>query len=378
MKSWVFVLFMLPAVLSVAAVSGVRFDDPSYDEFEGLDLAQVLIRDGRHDEAERWMARAKFSEKSDERFLRLSAEIRFARGDFEESLELARAALDRAPEESRLETLLLIAESLRGLGRSEDCAQAFARIEVKKLSVAQRLRRAECERSAGRIGAAWRTYRSSEDVAILKARWAFFLELGLVHEAEKQAFRTLSRPDVSAGDLLGIAEVFDTKGRGDEAFHLLEAGRIRFPLEKDILLAWAQLAYRRGLEEASAEAFALVALTDPKYYYHAAEIHRQLGKFERSRFLNRLIPDGDEKLKQSVALGVDQNRWDLIAGLEGPLSRSELIKSDEISYALAYSLIRIGAPTEMVSFHLDRLSSAEYLAKAQALRQALDPGAESR
>lgn len=351
------------------AVGAVRFDDPAYDEFEGLPLAEILSRDGRHAEAKAQLASLSGGERKGPLFLRIEGEILFAEGKFDAALAKFKTALGTAAVADREPLWIWIARSQDRMDRAADCAESFARVS-NPLPAWILLIRAECENKAGKTAAAWSSLTSSDDAAVAKARLEMLLRLGLVGEALRVALERGARAEATPGDLLTTAETFEKHRRTAESFQVLEFARTRFPAEKDVLLAWAQIAYTRGLAEATANAFATAALTDPKFHYHAAEILRQLGHYERSRYLNRFIPDAEERLKQSVALHVDMNRWDLIAALEGPLSRGALARNDEINYALAYSLMRRKDGTPRVPTYLDRITRPEFLVKATALREA--------
>ena len=60
----------------------------------------------------------------------------------------------------------------------------------------------------------------------------------------------------------------------------------------------------------------------------------------------------------------------MIASLESVLSRSELAKDDEIRYALAYSLVRVGQISEPLKY-LAQITKPELIEKTTVLRKTL-------
>lgn len=118
------------------------------------------------------------------------------------------------------------------------------------------------------------------------------------------------------------------------------------------------------------EGFSRAALSDGKYAYHAAEINRQAGRYERSQFFNARIPDDKERLKQKLAIYVDKGQFAMIASLESILQRSPLINDDEIRYALAYSLVRTGEYKRPLQY-LAKITNKDFLEKTVILRNAL-------
>jgi hypothetical protein len=168
-----------------------------------------------------------------------------------------------------------------------------------------------------------------------------------------------------------MAEALLEGGAREESLLALETARLRFPKDQDLLVAIAPRYFARGLKRATAEAFSLAALRDPKFAEHAAETLRQSGSQQRSRYFNIFIPGEKERVRQKLALAVEGSRWDLVASMDSLVRRTSLVHDDEVSYALGYSLLR-GGEKERARSYLESVRAPGQLAKVSALIKVLE------
>lgn len=367
MSRWSVLLLFLALPLVVSAAVRVQVLDPAYDEFEGLDLAEALIRDGRWSEASPLLDNAAPAEAL--RTTRLRGDWHFAAGRPAAALEAwgqALAMTELAPAQASLHRRR--ARAFANLEKWTDCAAEFARAGESSQE-ADVLLQAHCLEKAARPGEAWRILvRHEGSEALENERLGFLLRRGLRQVAFERAQSRLATSSKQRQIL--VAELFEAQGASSESFKLLEIARVAHPGDADVLLSWAQLAHRRGLARAVAEAYEQLAWSRPKYFYHAAELWRQVGRFERSSMMNLFIVDETERLKQTIALAVDRGRYDRILSLTGALSRSPLAKDDDVNYALSYAFARVG-DRENALRGLERVTRADLLPKAAALRESL-------
>lgn len=376
-----YVLLSLIALLAPPAPAGAApaaASDPLYDELEGADLAAALLRDGKHAAARAALEGLAASERRRRAALvaLLEGELALASGNPSEAVprfEAGLAAEGAAPLRGELE--LALARAHERSGRPKDCAAAATRAaDLAYRTETEALRKASCERAAGDAVAAWGTLDRAIGTGlgfgarIEKAR--LMLSLGLREEASLQAQEHIAgRATVS--EALALAEALLEAGAKEEALLALETARLRFPHDQEVLLAVAPLYYARGLKRATADAFALASVHDPSYAEHAAETLRQAGGRQRSRYLNIYIPGERERGRQKLALAVEGSRWDLVSSMDSLVRRTKLDDDDEVSYALAFSLLRGGDLGRSRSY-LERVKGAGLLAKVSALFKSLE------
>lgn len=361
--------------ISLEAHSAVRVEimDPAYDEFEGLDLAEALIRDGRAAEASPLLVTTAKGRES--RRLKLQGDLAFALGKDPEALAKWDASLARA--ETSLEEKHALhrrrAQAWARMGNSQECVNEFKKVPSSK-DEKEVLLRTSCLEKTAKLEEAWRVLsQATESPTIEKERLAFLLRRGLrqvAFERVQAQIQAQGQASPSREALLNSADLFETHGALRESFRLLEIARVQWPQDVEVLLTWARAAHREGLTLAVAEAYEIAATSEGKYYYHAAELWRQARQFERSKRMNTMIVDETEQLKQKIALAVDQGRYDRILSLTGALSRSPLAKDDDVNYAVSYAFARVGN-REGALHSLDRVTRADLLSKAAALRKTL-------
>ena len=234
--------------------------------------------------------------------------------------------------------------------------------------------KANCERQIKRKDWAWLTLQLAQKIFasynVEVERIQLLLDLKMNHEALSASLRWFSNHLSPATHYLNIAEMFQVAKSTGEALAVLEMARAQHPAHMDINLVLSQVYFQKGMLNAAEEGFRRAALSDAKYYYHSAELNRQTRHYERSLYLNALVVDEKERLKQKIATYVDANKYSLIASLDAVIQRSELQKDDEVKYALAYSLVRVGNFEKPLKY-LSQITKSELIEKTTVLRQTL-------
>ncbi len=347
---------------SCASVAFATVKDPTYDEVEGLDLVEALIRDGKLDIARKELKAMKPSD----RFWMVS-------GHLEMAAEKWSAAASHY-EKSVLQPArqLHLARAVKALVDFKRCSQLFSEsAELWLNKEADIIAKSECEYKSQRFELAWQTLKQGrakkDSFPLLREQVALKLELNLVREALTTALAESSVRSIN--ELLSLAELFNDKKFSMEALTLVEMARQRSPLDLDANLSAAQIFFQRGDLHSTVEAFERAAKTDPKFNYHAAEMHRQLGHQERATFYSQFIPEDKKRLKTRMAIYVEKGRYPLIASMESVIARSELKDDDEMKYAMAYALLRQGDLSKSLK-HLSRIVKPELQEKAALLKKA--------
>lgn len=367
MKKLLIVLFL------ISFNSFAEVKDPSYDEFEGLDLIEILIRDGKLSLAEAEIAKIK---SLDSRSYFLKGRLKISQEKWSEGLTALQSAEKSVTDHGlKLSIVSYQAVVLAQLEKWDSCAKKFSEVpRGMMLSESQAVTRAQCEKKSNDYDAAWRTLLASQErwgsFTVETEKVLFLLELKLKAEATSSLFSWFASHPAMPSQYQNMAEIFLSQGESQAALEVIELGRMAYPLDVDINLAFAQFYFQKNNFLVSAEGFGSAALSDPKYFYHAAENYRQLQMFERSQYFNQFIFDPKGKLKQTMALYIDQAQYSKIASMENIIMRSELHKDDELRYALAYSMA-LNSDVESPLKYLATIQKPELLEKSTLLRKAL-------
>ncbi|MBY0315141.1 MAG: tetratricopeptide repeat protein [Bdellovibrionales bacterium] len=347
--------------------------DPMYDELEGLDLIEALVRDNKLT-----LAEEEFQKKHPKsaRSYYLKGRLRYAQEKWVDATgEFTSAANFESDPELKNSISIFHAMSLSHRQMWKECRDQFSKVERRRMNLeSQVLARASCEKNSGDFSQAWKTLawaqRQWNSFSVKNEEIQLLLDLKLVHQAQSAAFEWFRVHAGLASQYQNIAEVFFQRGESESALELLELGRLAHPLNVDLNLALAQFYFQKNNYGASAEGFVYASLSDNKYSFHAAETYRQMHLFQRSQFWNQFIVDPKEKLRQTMALYIDQAQYPKISTLENIIMRSELHKDDELRYALAYSMA-LNGEVDVPLKYLASIQKPELLEKSSLLRKAL-------
>lgn len=354
-------LIVLLLSLSLTAPAAVK--DPIYDDFEGLDLVEALIRDGRFDLAENELKNVPPSERR----TRVAGDLTYAAQKFESAYETYRK-LSPGPQND-----LSRARAAAQLKKWPECVQHFQNSGRLWLGAeADVIFKANCEFQDRRFADSLATLVSGKKThpgfSLQREQVSLLLELSLSQSALSAA---LERAQESTPvELLGLAELFHAKKLRRETLILLELGRTRFPFDVDLNLSLAKAYFAKGDLRSTAEAFERAARVDAKFTYHAAEIRRQLGDKQTAAYWLPQIADEKEKLRARLAYYVDSSWYSLIASMDGLVASSPLNRDDEVRYAMGYSLFRQGQ-TEKPLKYLSQIRSPHHAERAALLKKSI-------
>lgn len=361
---------MLLLIFSIFAYAGLPKEamDPIYDEYEGVELSAALLRDGKVPAAHQvWLSLSE-KEKSRPEANFLAGNIFSAEQNFTAALEFYVRAEGGA--EIRGPLAIQKAKAYFALGQLEGCAIELKKLGEKSYQTEElSILRSKCEQNQA-LQHLVEGGNRLKSFSLFQEKIQLLLEKKLFLVAKSEAFQYLEKsPDPS--EALRLAELFQSAQRWEDALLILENAKIRFPGLKDLLLAIAPLYHRKEWRMATIQAFESAAVFDRKYFEHSAELNRQSGNFFRSLQQIPLIPDEKVKLRLQLANYVDRGRWDLVSSLDTAVRRSDLRNDQEVGYALAFSLARLGKIARAKEY-LAQVRSPALLAKATALRSILD------
>ncbi len=364
-------LFIIGILLALPSAEGF-VKDPIYDDLEGYELVTALIKDSKWDLAWEELKKKDIQVQDPARYHLLLGQYYYGKDEWKKALsELKTVSVGPWKEAA----LLYQARANSQSKNDQECVEAYSKINVLIVGVApDSVWWSACAFRLKKYQMSWKILEEAQkqyqSFAVLREKVSLKIKLNMFHEAYLEAAHWFGQNPGFSSQYLDVSEELHAVGATDAAIHILEQGRVRDPLHLDINLTLSQLYFQKGMLQAAEEGFVRAAQTDAKYFYHSAEINRQLGRIERSLYFNGFVQEPKEKLKQKIASYVDVNKFPLIASLESILARSELAKDDEVKYALAYSLVKMGQVEEPLQY-LSSITKPELIEKTTLLRKTL-------
>ncbi len=329
--------------------------DPKYDPFDGSDLVKVLVKDGLVDLADGILDQQTSDYKNSAEGIFFKAKILGMERKWKPFIKLAENL-----ENPELDEYKILAYS--ELSEWEKCSQINDHSIVQIIPI-----KYNCALKSKNPELAFKILKSApKDSNLIKMKIIFLLDYGFVEEAKENLF--VKSVYLNDTDLFLVLDHFKEKGLYKDLLISLQFLKIIYPNNSDLLLYFAQISFSQGLKHAAADAFSEASISRPSFAFHAAELLRDLKKFQRSQFMQFFIPEEKELLRQKMALWLDQEKFREISSLKRMLPRSEMKNDDDANYSLAYSLMKTGQTEEVVRF-LNKITKAEILPKATALQK---------
>jgi predicted Zn-dependent protease len=197
------------------------------------------------------------------------------------------------------------------------------------------------------------------------------VELGLFQQAGDEARQYLKRENVTAVDYTVVSEALLRAEAYEEAIHLLEIARLKWPDNRDLTIQLARSYLNSGHELISARLFHAASLEDESFVQDAAELYRRHGKLSMALRLNERILDQKAKIRQRLGLLIEMERFEEASALSSRLSRLGLLEDDTIRYALAYALFKVGQMRQAEE-QLARIQDAAVFQKSMELRMSME------
>ncbi len=255
------------------------------------------------------------------------------------------------PEEQRHTALSLwfyLGQALYRVGRFRESAEALENAEGlgQGISGFYRLwsrawsRAGQFERARQILEKGLRS--SPQDIGLLREAVVLYAEAGFF-QAAAQTAQKLTRLNEAAGAQvwLMLLDRMRTTTASPQRLELLEALRLRFPRNDEILVrrcvAWATSQAHR----AAAACFAQMAHKRPEMAYYAAAAHLQAGDLFQALRWNQRVPSEPRRTRQRAALWLSQRAYAQVFALLWPMWEKRVLQEVE-RYRLAYSALQIG------------------------------------
>ena len=139
-----------------------------------------------------------------------------------------------------------------------------------------------------------------------------------------------------------MATLFRKEKQHALAIQVLQMGQFKWLGHELLALELTQNYLAIGQTFSAALVLEESARKDLKLSYEASELLRQVGKSYRARYLNLLTTDPQKKLKQKVALYLEDSDYQSMNSLLPQLKHHSLLDDQDLRYAMAYSLYRSG------------------------------------
>jgi len=204
----------------------------------------------------------------------------------------------------------------------------------------------------------------------LRTEVFYLVDLKLFQRATEVGQRYLDRIDAGAEDYVAVAEALRQGGQAEQAGLMLEQAHLRYPEDTKVLLALAHTYIDRDRPLSAALVLEEASRLDTRFTGEAAELYRRAGRHARALSLNAGVHDQAAKFRQRLSILIDMEDFERVGSMAPTLDRLSLLDDDQVRYALAYALYKVG-DFNGAEQHLKRLREVSLLESANQLRKAM-------
>jgi thioredoxin-like negative regulator of GroEL len=316
-------------------------------EVDHVALAQRLVKDAYYQRAERTLLKVTEDEKQESAALiqSLWGMIYLHQGQYKKSLQSFDQSLVLGIESK--EVHLYRAEALLQQQRWDEArmsldqvgAELQAQLPFHILSAEIYWRQKQKERAWDVLNQA--VSRKLSSTVIAKKKFSYLLEEQLYLSAMDIGRDLLKKPE-SFQDVLAMASQLRVQKQYSMAVELLQTLQMMRPEKEMVALEMAQNYLAMGESFSAALILENSAKHNNSLAFEASEMLRQVGKSYRARFLNMTTEDPAKRLKQKLALYLEEDDYHSLKFMIPQLQKNQLLEDQEIRYAVAYSLFRTG------------------------------------
>ncbi len=316
-------LILLVAQVSFSKTYSISIE-PFYDELEGRNLIEALIKDQKIPEAQDQIL--KLSD-SDPFKLKAQAQVYLLQKQPELVLKLLK--------NQNLSDVLKIelARAHFELQKFSVCSDIIETIKAELLSLHPSAFYS-CFFKNKKWDLAFKLAASCEDLEHLQLQWNWMMSFQLYSSAK---LKLISWTENSQLDDELVLKFLSELPKIERVLSLEMIKAIR-PISVPILAEWSESEFKSDRPISAAGGFQKVSAMNSDYLFAASELLRSLGSFQQARFLSQMNSDVENQLRSKISIAIDQNAYSQISGLSGPFERSKLIEDQDIVYAFVYSL----------------------------------------
>ncbi len=209
-----------------------------------------------------------------------------------------------------------------------------------------------------------------DDASFSRRKIFYLIELGLNSTAAELGLEYLEKHQADATDYVGIGNALRASGNLILALRFLERAKLIFPQHPDVTKALAATYISNQSFHSAAQLVHELALTDNQLLSEAAELYRRAGQRHMALTLNSLIENQEDKLKQRLGLLIELENYEQAASMEQDIRRVRIDEDENIQYALAFALFKVG-DYEKAESYLSRITDTQLFQKAVEVRKIM-------
>lgn len=341
-----------------------------------LELASLMLKDGNLDRAALALSQVDLSQEDIDvqRFHLLSGLLAVRQGNNQAAIEAFSQAKQTGPVDAVINVYLaqaafatenypLVIESLDGAGESVERIPSVYHMRAQShwLMKQYEMALAVMDQAALIFPA---------ESGFMRRKIFYLIELGLNSTAAELGKVYLQQHAAQASDYVAIGNALRVSGDLNLALQFLEQARLQFPGNADVAKSLAAAYINNEAYLSAAKIVHDLALTDNALVSEAAELYRRAGQLFMALSLNGLIEDQEQKLTQRLALLIELENFEQAAAMENDILRVRIDADENIKYALAYALFKVGNYPQ-AEHYLGQITDSQLFQKAIEIRKVI-------
>ncbi|WP_154224151.1 tetratricopeptide repeat protein [Marinicella rhabdoformis] len=381
MKKLGLLLYLLLCVITAQAA------EESVSDVDYLELASLMLKDGNLDRATQALSQVDLSEEgiNVQRFYVLTGLLSVRQAKHQEAIDAFTQAKQAGPVDSVINVYLaqaaysiqnyaLVIESLDSAGTAVERIPSVYHMRAQSHWLMKQHAMALAVMDQASLV-------FPEESGFMRRKIFYLIELGMNSTAAELGADYLTRYNAEASDYVAIGNALrqSDKGTGDlnMALQFLEKARLMFPQNADVAKSLAAAYIKNEAYHSAAKIVHDLALTDNGLISEAAELYRRAGQLFMALTLNGLIEDQEQKLTQRLALLIELENFEQAAAMEQDILRVRIDQDENIKYALAYALFKVGNYRQS-EHYLGQITDTQLFQKTVEIRKIIaDCEAES-
>jgi len=236
--------------------------------------------------------------------------------------------------------------------------------------------KAEAYKQLGQMAQAWSVLEEGmtlnpEFSRFYSQKFYYLLELGFYQSAQEYAQQYLKKENYSAKEYLAVAYALRENNQYQSAAQLLEQGVLKYDSDDKLLELLGQVYIDQEEYLMAALVFDWASIRFPKFAHKAATLYLKSNEPVRSLQLNRRIAKQEQKFQQRIGIDIHLEDYESMVAKTDTLMRYDLLKEDNIVYALGFAHFQNRNYPEAKSF-LQRITDNQLFTKASYLFQQIE------
>jgi len=367
---------LLAAMLSMSLMCLAKEQTKTTDEVNYLELASLMLKDNNIDRAESALSQVNLDAEGFDiqRFHIINGLLQVRKGQHQAAIDAFKAAKQLGEVDSVINVYL--AQSAFALKQYQLTIDALnhAGSSIAKIPSVYHMRgQAHWLLKQHEMALAVMDQASlifPNDATFPRRKIFYLIDLGLNATAAEQGQQYLEKYQADATDYVAIGNALRSSGHLILALRFLERARLIFPENQDVTKALAATYISNQSFNSAAHLVHQLALTDNSLLSEAAELYRRSGQRNMALTLNSLVEDQEQKLKQRLGLLIELENYEQAADMEQDLKRVRIDNDENILYAMAFALFKVGDYAKAESY-LSRITDPQLFQKAVEVRKIM-------